>query len=78
MLIDRADRNINVCEMKFTKSDFVIDRKYDAEFRRKLDVFTAETRCRKPLHPTLVTTYCLVQNEYSGRVQRVVTMDDLF
>ena len=78
MLMDRADRIINVCEMKFTNNDFVIDRKYDAELRRKLDVFTTETRCRKPLHPTLVTTYGLVQNEYSGRVQCVATMDDLF
>lgn len=78
MLIDRADRIVNVCEMKFTTSDFVIDRKCDAELRRKLDIFASETRCRKPLHPTLVTTYGLTQNEYSGRIQRVVTMDDLF
>ncbi len=78
MLIDRADRVVNVCEMKFSTSDFVIDRKYDAELRRKLEVFATETRCRKSLHPTLVTTYGLVQNEYSGRIQRVVTMDDLF
>ena len=78
MLIDRADRIINVCEMKFTTNDFTIDRKYDAELRRKLDVFATATRCRKSLHPTLVTTYGLKQNEYSGRVQNVVTMDDLF
>jgi len=36
------------------------------------------TRCRKSLHPTLVTTYELIQNEYSRRIQNVVTMDDLF
>ena len=78
MLIDRADRIINVCEMKFMTNDFTIDRQYDAELRRKLDIFTTTTRCRKSLHPTLVTTYGLKQNEYSGRIQNVVTMDDLF
>lgn len=78
MLIDRADRIINVCEMKFTTNEFTIDRKYDAELRRKLDIFSAQTQCRKSLHLTFVTTYGLSQNEYSGRVQWIVTMDDLF
>lgn len=78
MLIDRADRIINVYEMKFTTNEFTIDRKYDAELRRKLDIFSAQTQCRKSLHLTFVTTYGLSQNEYSGRVQWIVTMDDLF
>lgn len=78
MLIDRADRVINVCEMKFSTDDFRIDKNYDAELRRKVDVFINETRCRKSLHTTLVTTYGLSKNEYSGKIQNVVTMDDLF
>lgn len=78
MLIDRADRIINVCEMKFTATDFLIDRRYDVELRRKLEVFATETNQRKALHTTLVTTYGLTSNEYSNRIQRVVTMDALF
>lgn len=78
MVIDRADRVINVCEMKFSTDDFRIDKNYDAELRRKIDVFVNETRCKKSLHTTLVTTYGLLKNEYSGRIQNVVTMDALF
>ena len=78
MLIDRADRVVNICEMKYSTNDYTIDKKYDAEIRRKLDVFVNETHCRKALHTTLVTTYGLVQNEYSGRIQNVITMDSLF
>ena len=78
MLIDRADRVVNICEMKYSTNDYTIDKKYDAEIRRKLDVFANETHCRKALHTTLVTTYGLVQNEYSGRIQNVITMDSLF
>lgn len=78
MLIDRADRVINVCEMKFSTNDYTIDKKYDAELRRKLEVFANETHCRKALHTTLVTTYGLTPNEYSGRIQNVITMDHLF
>ena len=78
MLIDRDDRVVNVCEMKFSTNDYTIDKDYDAELRRKLDVFVEETKCRKAIHTTIVTTYGLTHNEYSGRIQNVLTMDDLF
>jgi AAA+ ATPase superfamily predicted ATPase len=78
MVIDRDDRVINVCEMKFSTDDYVITRSYDRELRHKLTLFAEETKTRKSLHLTLVTTYGLKRNEYFGRVQRVVTMDDLF
>lgn len=78
MIIDRADRIINVCEMKFCEDDFSINAAYDKNLRHKLSTFAEETKCRSSLHLTLVTTYGLKFNEYAGRVQSVVTMDDLF
>ncbi len=78
MVIDRADRVINLCEMKYSGDDFRIAKAYDKELRRKIEVFAAETKTRKPMHLTLVTTYGLALNEYSGRIQNIVTMDDLF
>ena len=78
MLIDRADRIINICEMKYSGSDYRIDKAYDKVLRNKIEVFASETKTRKTMHLTLVTTYGLVPNEYSGRVQNVITMDDLF
>ncbi len=44
----------------------------------KLSTFKEETNCKSSLHLTLVTTYGLKFNEYAGRVQNVVTMEDLF
>ena len=78
LVIDRADHVVNICEMKFTADDFQIDKSCDADLRHKLTAFIEETRCRSSVHLTLVTTYSLSRNEYSGRVQSVVTMDDLF
>ena len=78
LVIDRADHVLNICEMKFTADDFRIDKSYDAELRHKVTAFIEETRCRSSVHLTLVTTYALARNEYSGQVQSVVTMDDLF
>ena len=78
MLISRADNVVNVCEIKFCEDDFTITAAYDKVLRNKLSTFEEETKCRKSLHLTLVTTYGVKCNEYSSRVQNVVTMDDLF
>ena len=78
MLIDRADRLINLCECKFSSSDFIIDKEYDRKLRERQTSFIAETKTRKPTLMTLVTTFGLKRNEYSGRFQSVITSDDLF
>lgn len=78
LLFDRSDRVVNLCEMKFVADEFSIDKGYDAELRRKVERFIEETNCKKSVHLSLVTTYGLAMNMYSGRFQSVVTMDDLF
>ncbi len=79
LLLDRQDRCINICEMKFSGSEFVIDKKYAAELDTKLNVFRTETGTKKTLFPTIVTTYGTRKNEYYlGRIQTEVLMEDLF
>ena len=78
MLIDRADRVMNLCEMKFTQSDYVISKDYDERLRNKIAALQEMTRSKRNVQVVLVTTYGLKQNMYSGRVQRVVTLEDLF
>ena len=78
MLIDRADRVLNLCEMKFSQGDFVITKDYDERLRRKLVRLQEETGGKRNVQVTLVTTFGLKQNMYSNRVQRVLTLDGLF
>lgn len=78
MLIDRADRLINLCECKFCSSGFTVDKEYDRKLRERQSAFAEETKTRKPTIMTLVTTFGLKQNEYSGRFQSIITADDLF
>lgn len=79
LLIDRKDQCINVCEMKFSISDFEITKTYAKELQRKLKVFYDNTLTRKTLFLTLVTTYGIKNsNSYPGLVQNEVTMDALF
>lgn len=78
MLIDRADRVVNLCEMKFSQYDFVITKDYDEKLRRKLATLVERSGGKRNVQVTLVTTFGLKQNMYSSRVQRVVTLAGLF
>lgn len=79
LLLDRQDRCINICEMKFSGDEFVIDKKYAAELDNKVNVFRSKTGTKKTLFPTMITTYGTRRNEYYlGRIQAEILMEDLF
>lgn len=78
LLIDRNDGIINLCEIKYAHTPFAIDKKYDENLRNKKEAFIQETKTRKTIHLTLISTYGLKPNEYSGIIQSEVRMDDLF
>lgn len=79
LIIERADACLNLCELKFSEAPFAIDKAYARELKRKCDVFRAETRSRKALFLTLITTWGLKENEHSrGLVTNALTMDALF
>lgn len=78
MVIDRDDRVVNICEIKFYSGVFSITKQYDLELRNKVSAFTEQSKKKKNPHLTIITTFGLKQNMYSGSVQRVITMEDLF
>lgn len=79
LLLDRQDKVINLCEMKFANGEFTIDKKYAAELENKIAVFRSETKTRRVIFPTLITTYGVKKNDYHRDiVQGEVVMEDLF
>lgn len=78
LLIDRRDRTINICEIKFSSKTFTIDKKYEEDLRKKMQVFSEATKTKKALHLIMITTYGVKQNTHSGIMQSQVTMDRLF
>ena len=78
LLIDRNDKTINLCEMKYADGDYSINKSDDEDFRTKTKVFREATKTRKSLMFTLVTTSGLKRNKYSSRVQKLITFSDLF
>lgn len=78
LVIDRSDRVINLCEMKFSVEPYTISKSYEELLRNRMALFRAETHTRKSLSITMVTTYGIVRGLHSGIVQSEVVMDDLF
>ncbi|MBP5369923.1 MAG: ATP-binding protein [Bacteroidales bacterium] len=78
LLIDRRDKTINTCETKFYSGEFVIDKDYSLKLRNKISTFKAITEPRKTLISTMITTFGIKHNKYSGAIQQEVVLDDLF
>ena len=79
LLIERSDRSINICEMKFYNVEFTIDKPYAADLQRKMEVFREQAKTSKSLFLTFITTYGVKRNEHAGRlVQKDLNMEILF
>ena len=78
LILDRKDQVINICEMKFSINPYSMDKKYAENLRNKLGNFREVTNTRKALFLTLITTYGVARNKYSGMVRNDLTMDILF
>lgn len=78
LLIERADRVINLCEIKYSESEYRLAKEENIKMRNRKDDFIDETGTKLSVYPTMITTYGLRSNEYSGGIVAQVTMDDLF
>ena len=79
MLIDRADKSINLCEMKFYNDELSLT-KIDADkLRRRRSRFQQITKTKKTIFNTIITTYGINPNQYSyAQVDVCISMDSLF
>ena len=74
LIIDRKDGIIHLCEMKFAKEPFQVDKKYDLELKNKIQVFKSETKTKKTIFLTFVTPFGIKSNVYSNNVQNSLTL----
>lgn len=78
LLIDRSDNAINLCEMKYSAGEYVLEEKEERNIINRREVFVRETHTNKAIHLTLITNIGLARNTYSDVFQNVVTADALF
>ena len=78
LLIARKDGVINLCEIKYTKHPFEIDKAEAELLERKKASFLMETGAKSAIHITMITTYGLAKKGYRTTAQSEIILDDLF
>lgn len=78
LLIQRKDNVINVCEMKYSMSNYTITKDYKNNLLYKMQVLCNELRPKEQLKLTFITFNPLNENEYSDIVMSKIDVNDLF
>lgn len=78
LVIDRNDRVINLVEIKFSNAAYLITKKYDEALRNKIEIFKRDSKTKKVVWLTMITTYGLLNGPHNAVVQNNVEMDILF
>jgi hypothetical protein len=79
LLLDRNDKAINLFEIKFYQSPYLVNKEQADEFRLKTAIFKSATKTTKQVFFTLLTTFPIVPNEQSlSTVDIALDMNCLF
>ena len=79
LVIDRRDQVVNLCEVKYSINPYTINKSYADNLRNKMGTFRNETKTRKAIFLTMITTFGLERNKHAvSLVQNDITMDALF
>jgi hypothetical protein len=79
LLIDRSDKVINLCEIKYSVGPYTIDKKYMENLQNKVSLLRQLTKTRKGIALTMITSSGLAMNSYSmNYIHSQLTSDDLF
>ena len=78
LLISRKDNAVNMCEIKFYSDDFSVSKEYYRTIQRRIELLQTKLSPKISVYSTLITTYGLKRNEYSGAFIKTINFDDLF
>ena len=78
LIISRNDNVINMCEIKYYSGEFTVNKDYYKTILKRQALLAENVSPKAAIHSTLITTFGLTHNEYSGAFTNVIVLDDLF
>ena len=78
IIIERADRIVNICEVKYSQSEYELDKDEYEKIYKRMNTFVKETGIRHAPWLTLITTEGVAKGKYSDMIPCKITLDDLF
>ena len=79
LLIDRNDKVINLCEIKWTNTNYIITKSYSEDLRKKIALFKHYSKTKKQVFFTFISSYQVLPNENSrGIIDKEISLESLF
>ncbi len=79
LIIDRADRTMSLCEMKFANAPYVVTKDYALKINQKRSIFRALSKSKKALFNVLIAPYGATENaSYHSAFDQHLTLEALF
>ena len=78
LVVERADFTTNLCEIKFSASEFEIDGAYEQTLRKRAEIYSRLEHGRRSVLTTMITTFGVKRNSHSSVVNSQITLDHLF
>ena len=78
LLLKRNDNVLNMCEIKYYSGSFTVRKEDYLTLLARQQLLMEKVSPKTAVRSTLITTFGLAQNEYSGVFTNVITLDDLF
>ena len=78
LLIDRKDKTISICEMKYAGGEYETTKAYANRVEQRLRTFRKVTGTKKSFQTVYVTPFGLYNNMFARKVNKQITADDLF
>ena len=67
-----------MCEIKYYGDKIVVSKDYYHTLLHRLEILSEEISPKITIHNTMITTFGVAYNEYSGVFSNTVTLEDLF
>lgn len=78
LIIDRADQSINLCELKFYNTEYILTTSESQKLRLRKEIFRQATGTKKHIITTLITTFGIIVKDKLGSVDKVLDMSIFF
>lgn len=78
LVLDRKDGIVNVCEMKYSRKKYAIDKAESERLQRRVETLRSHIGADRSIHLTMITASGVEHNMYWNDIQSEVTLDDLF
>lgn len=78
LLIDRSNKAISVCEIKYSDKPFVITKQYAENLKNKISLFRENTNTKKHIFLIMISANSVKQNLHSKELLDAIVSADAF